>query len=1280
MRSHAKASSAGTIEGSGNSRGLFRRASAARGASSDVKGSGARSLRLFGLAFLLVGMFTAMLGSGSAQAALKWFNTGEFANGGFSEPTKIAVDNSSGNVLAVDSDKGRVQVFDSGGTAASLLTSFGEGELVNPYGIAVDQSNGDVYVSNSVYERQVIDIANTSGGTYTLSFGGQTTGSISFNTDPSNVQIPLEELSTIGHHNVEVQGDFEHRTISFRGSLAETDVEQLTVDGSGLEAASPETGPAEIGVKTIRQGAPGEIFKFAPNSRANPTSYSKVPSFTSPPRGSDAGAGQIGRFASALAVDPTNGDLLVADSGNLQVSRFSSDGAFLDSFDGADTVAGPFIHLSDLTVDPDGGIYVLADGAIQGDYGQIGVVTGSRVERFTSGGVASGSLGAPGSLDSARSIGIDSVSGNVLVAFGGGVSGTGPATVLSFHAGNLLFSVENLVGPNRDIGLASGDPSRIYALTGFEQTPLGPLGFPSVQIFEQRFVPEVTLDAPSLVAPHGAHLSGTVNPGGEPDTHYHFEYSADGGNSWTPTPEETAGTGSAPEPVEADIAGLEHASDYQVRLVASNKYDSATSEARTFTTLPVLPTIVTGAATDRTATGATLRGVINPNGAQTTYHFEYGLTTAYGFRSPTFEAAAGKERIPLYVSQVIGGLQAGATYHYRLVAQNAAGSEAGLDKTFVVPVSVSGGPNRSYELVSPADKAGGDIEPRYFQASEDGNTIAFLTKVGIGSTKTEAASALIRFIARRGADGWSSKGTDPPQQKSDLGTPAVVFTMAVSRDGNQAVVFTNKKLAPDSFDHGSNVYLRNTLTGTYRTLATEPTENYYFGTLMLGAAPVVYGGSTDFARVFIPARGTSFPPGTVVEYHDGQFQAASVDPGGNTILGEYKGVSTDGSKLFFRSEGVLYVRVNGTTTKMIPGEYVGSSSDGSIAYTFGKELTEDSEAGVRNLYRFTVESGALEKLAPIGPVGGNDTKVLDVSDNGAAVYLSSPYDLTGEGGSGMGIYAWYGGELSRVSMSQEGGSYGIYRAEASPNGRYLAIDTGDTITDYDPASLKCPSTGTSGVFPPCHQVYRYDAVTHDLACLSCRPDGAPPTGAAEIGESEVYAGGTALPHVVTDAGQVFFDTPEQLVSADSNSFQDVYEYDGTEVRLVSSGHGLPSKISEVSVDGSNVYFTTKDRLVGIDTDGATDLYDARVDGGFASQNPPPAREECIRDDCKATPNVGPELPFGGSEGLNGPENVKAGTKKRCGKGRQVRRVKGKSRCIKQDKRKNRTNDNRRQGR
>jgi hypothetical protein len=46
-----------------------------------------------------------------------------------------------------------------------------------------------------------------------------------------------------------------------------------------------------------------------------------------------------------------------------------------------------------------------------------------------------------------------------------------------------------------------------------------------------------------------------------------------------------------------------------------------------------------------------------------------------------------------------------------------------------------------------------------------------------------------------------------------------------------------------------------------------------------------------------------------------------------------------------------------------------------------------------------------------------------------------------------------------------------------------------------------------------------------------------------------------------------------------------------------------------------VFFTTADRLVGADTDLAVDVYDARIGGGFASQNPDPPRAPCIGEEC-----------------------------------------------------------------
>ena len=92
------------------------------------------------------------------------------------------------------------------------------------------------------------------------------------------------------------------------------------------------------------------------------------------------------------------------------------------------------------------------------------------------------------------------------------------------------------------------------------------------------------------------------------------------------------------------------------------------------------PGATTGAATEVTATTATLNGVVNPNKEDTTYVFEYGTTTAYGSTTPAQPAVsgnAGKE-----VSVQVTGLTPGTTYHFRLVATNPSGSDQGNDAVF----------------------------------------------------------------------------------------------------------------------------------------------------------------------------------------------------------------------------------------------------------------------------------------------------------------------------------------------------------------------------------------------------------------------------------------------------------------------------------------------------------------------------------------------------------------------------------------------------------------------
>jgi RHS repeat-associated protein len=80
------------------------------------------------------------------------------------------------------------------------------------------------------------------GGTFTLTFGGQTTGAIAFNASASTVQSALAALSSIGTGNVvvtpAVNGGWEVR---FTGTLGGVYQSQMTADGTGLSGGTSPT-------------------------------------------------------------------------------------------------------------------------------------------------------------------------------------------------------------------------------------------------------------------------------------------------------------------------------------------------------------------------------------------------------------------------------------------------------------------------------------------------------------------------------------------------------------------------------------------------------------------------------------------------------------------------------------------------------------------------------------------------------------------------------------------------------------------------------------------------------------------------------------------------------------------------------------------------------------------------------------------------------------------------------------------------------------------------------
>jgi len=95
------------------------------------------------------------------------------------------------------------------------------------------------------------------------------------------------------------------------------------------------------------------------------------------------------------------------------------------------------------------------------------------------------------------------------------------------------------------------------------------------------------------------------------------------------------------------------------------------------------PTTTTGAASGVLEEQATLTGSVNPNNAETKYHFQYGPTAEYGKATPEDPAGAGTGSVE--VSAPLENLAENTTYHYRLVATNADGTIYGHEQTFTTP-------------------------------------------------------------------------------------------------------------------------------------------------------------------------------------------------------------------------------------------------------------------------------------------------------------------------------------------------------------------------------------------------------------------------------------------------------------------------------------------------------------------------------------------------------------------------------------------------------------------
>lgn len=105
---------------------------------------------------------------------------------------------------------------------------------------------------------------------------------------------------------------------------------------------------------------------------------------------------------------------------------------------------------------------------------------------------------------------------------------------------------------------------------------------------------------------------------------------------------------------------------------------------------PKPPLAYAGYVEQITASSATLKARINPQGSATEYYFQYGPTIAYGSQTPPAPAGSGTQEVKL--TQAVTGLAPYTTYHFRVVASSPAGTTDSADATFAtkaIPLSLT---------------------------------------------------------------------------------------------------------------------------------------------------------------------------------------------------------------------------------------------------------------------------------------------------------------------------------------------------------------------------------------------------------------------------------------------------------------------------------------------------------------------------------------------------------------------------------------------------------------
>ena len=952
----------------------------------------------------------------------------------------------------------------------------------------------------------------------------------------------------------------------------------------------------------------------------------------------------IGREV-GLAVDEsggtTNGDIYVAQgeavagSPRKVIDIFSETGEYLGQLSAAGL--SPFGKVCGVAVDGSGDVYVgdeangihkfspAANPPVNGDFDETFTAVEDPCTLAAGAGPTAGALFAVERVSPAELFKLDP-GGGLLYPFPDSVyrmPAVNPATghviagsgseIKEFDAASssqaVLVAEFAAVG-NVIEGLAiNGAAERLYASRS---------GNSHIEVFGPLVpVPDSTTEAASGVEETEATLNGTVNPEGVEVSDCHFEYGPTSSYGTSiPCAESPAEIGTAPHPVHAHPTSLAAGTVYHFRLVAENLNGKGQiGKDLSFKTLG--PPVISADRTLAVSTSsAELRAAVNPEGLATEYSFQWGTSEAYGHSTPFTQI--GKDRSEHALATVLEGLTPGQTYHWRIVARNVASEKAGHDSasedhaftTYLEPAAgegcsnqaLRGGPAaflpdcRAYEMVSPVDKNGGDVDaylyegfdatpsfPGLDQSAPQGTALAYTGSTAFpGSPGSPFVS---EYIARRGSDGWETEAVNPPEhggiatQVGNIDSQYKAFSEDLSSgwampESGLAMPGTEAPEGPNS------IYRRDNGTGGYEwthSVSAEP-EPCVGEVLKCYVFPELQGHSADGARTVFRVndaltpeapRGVPSTPGglpftasQLYEWTGSAVRLVSILPEGEALkytssagtendLGPVpygsrgrldtteRAVSEDGSRIYWTNpkgnpagEGAGAVFLRTGAEKPHPAQALGTGDLTLLAK--GKGTTSEGSTEVSAL---STETGAFEVGEGIwgpaaGPVIAPGTTIVAVG--ATTLTLSKPAIGTGSG------KALFSGSrtISNVATGEGAFQVGqrIYSGKDLPEGaRITAVGPG-SITLSQGATVNKDKAGValkatlecSGPSYPCtNPVSDLIPGINVTRFLTASADGSKAIVSVDVGSSEgglyeyAYDEGTG-------EGEVFEIAEEQL--------------------------------------------------------------------------------------------------------------------------------------------------------